>query len=345
MRIFQSAGLAEHIAAATRPSSQGMHFVNAAGHTLMIRRGIDGPGPHGWAEQLVLPSADARSRSCARALARFPNVRGPSRPRGRLGRRARRALCRGLRRRALAGAPGDRQPAASISACTSPGWWSTCCAIPRSPRVKALPDYTVQLCDPGAADDGGQCRRRAAALGDHADAGRRSGAGDRARHLLADDGALARPRGCAASSAPPSTPSIRWCRRAGARATCCWPAMPATRRRPSSARACAPACATRPISPGSSPRCCASGAPDSLLDTYESERAPHVRTFIELAVKLGAVLQETDPAAAAARDRPLRGRHGDVRLPAAAARPGLPRRRPAARRHDLPAAAPAPTAG
>jgi 2-polyprenyl-6-methoxyphenol hydroxylase-like FAD-dependent oxidoreductase len=41
------------------------------------------------------------------------------------------------------------------------------------------------------------------------------------------------------------------------------------------------------------------GAPESLLDTYESERLPHVRAFIELAVKLGAVLQETDPAAAA----------------------------------------------
>ena len=45
------------------------------------------------------------------------------------------------------------------------------------------------------------------------------------------------------------------------------------------------------------------GAPDSLLDTYESERLPHVRTFIDLAVTLGAVLQETDRAAAAARDR------------------------------------------
>jgi 3-(3-hydroxy-phenyl)propionate hydroxylase len=43
-------------------------------------------------------------------------------------------------------------------------------------------------------------------------------------------------------------------------------------------------------------------APDALLDTYESERLPHVRAFIELAVKLGAVLQETDPIAAAARD-------------------------------------------
>jgi 3-(3-hydroxy-phenyl)propionate hydroxylase len=44
------------------------------------------------------------------------------------------------------------------------------------------------------------------------------------------------------------------------------------------------------------------GAPESLLDTYETERLPHVRAFIELAVNLGAVLQETDPAAAAARD-------------------------------------------
>jgi 3-(3-hydroxy-phenyl)propionate hydroxylase len=44
------------------------------------------------------------------------------------------------------------------------------------------------------------------------------------------------------------------------------------------------------------------GASDSLLDSYESERLPHVRAFIELAVRLGAVLQETDPARAAERD-------------------------------------------
>src|SRR5579864_6909456 len=49
MRIFQSVGLAEEIAAATRTSAKGMHFVNAEGRTLMIRRGIEGPGPHGWA--------------------------------------------------------------------------------------------------------------------------------------------------------------------------------------------------------------------------------------------------------------------------------------------------------
>ncbi len=48
MRIFQSAGLAEHVALAARPSSQGMHFVSAAGRDLIVRRGIDGPGPQGW---------------------------------------------------------------------------------------------------------------------------------------------------------------------------------------------------------------------------------------------------------------------------------------------------------
>jgi 3-(3-hydroxy-phenyl)propionate hydroxylase len=44
-------------------------------------------------------------------------------------------------------------------------------------------------------------------------------------------------------------------------------------------------------------------APEALLDTYESERKPHVRAFIELAVKLGSVIQTTDPAVAAERDR------------------------------------------
>ena len=49
MRIFQAAGLADRLAATARPSSKGMEFVNAAGRTLMVRRGIEGPGPHGWA--------------------------------------------------------------------------------------------------------------------------------------------------------------------------------------------------------------------------------------------------------------------------------------------------------
>jgi len=47
-------------------------------------------------------------------------------------------------------------------------------------------------------------------------------------------------------------------------------------------------------------------ASDDLLDTYESERAPHVQAFIELAVRLGDIIQTTDPAAAKARDAKFR---------------------------------------
>jgi 3-(3-hydroxy-phenyl)propionate hydroxylase len=43
-------------------------------------------------------------------------------------------------------------------------------------------------------------------------------------------------------------------------------------------------------------------ATDDLLDSYETERAPHVRSLIEMAVKLGSIIQTTDPAQAKARD-------------------------------------------
>jgi 3-(3-hydroxy-phenyl)propionate hydroxylase len=74
-------------------------------------------------------------------------------------------------------------------------------------------------------------------------------------------------------------------------------------------------------------------APESLLDTYESERKQHVRAYIELAVELGGIIQTTDPDQARRRDRELianptmlrpitpllgPGLHGDAPPPAAA---------------------------
>ena len=44
------------------------------------------------------------------------------------------------------------------------------------------------------------------------------------------------------------------------------------------------------------------GASDTLLDSYQNERAPHVRTYICTAVRLGNIIQTTDPAVAAQRD-------------------------------------------
>jgi 2-polyprenyl-6-methoxyphenol hydroxylase-like FAD-dependent oxidoreductase len=43
-------------------------------------------------------------------------------------------------------------------------------------------------------------------------------------------------------------------------------------------------------------------APETLLDTYPSERIPHVRAIINLSMELGKVICVPDPAAAAARD-------------------------------------------
>jgi len=43
-----------------------------------------------------------------------------------------------------------------------------------------------------------------------------------------------------------------------------------------------------------------------LLDTYEPERSPHVRTIIERAVNLGRIIQTTDRSVAGMRDAQLR---------------------------------------
>ena len=49
--------------------------------------------------------------------------------------------------------------------------------------------------------------------------------------------------------------------------------------------------------------CVCRGAPEALLDTYASERMPHVSDFIATAVKLGNIIQSTDPLVAAQRDQ------------------------------------------
>jgi 3-(3-hydroxy-phenyl)propionate hydroxylase len=48
------------------------------------------------------------------------------------------------------------------------------------------------------------------------------------------------------------------------------------------------------------------GAQPDLLDSYEAERSPHVKALIELAVRLGTIIQATDVRQAAERDARLR---------------------------------------
>jgi 3-(3-hydroxy-phenyl)propionate hydroxylase len=58
------------------------------------------------------------------------------------------------------------------------------------------------------------------------------------------------------------------------------------------------------------------GAQEGVLDSYERERRDHVRDYIEIAVGLGRVIQETDPVAARARDERMVARPELMRSPA-----------------------------
>lgn len=51
---------------------------------------------------------------------------------------------------------------------------------------------------------------------------------------------------------------------------------------------------------------CQDRANDALLDTYEPERFPHVRSFIEGAIESGKIVQMSDPAALIARTNDMR---------------------------------------
>ena len=62
--------------------------------------------------------------------------------------------------------------------------------------------------------------------------------------------------------------------------------------------------------------------PTSLLDTYESERSPHVREFIETAVRLGGVIQTTDETVARERDARMSANPEVFKTPQPALGPG-----------------------
>jgi 3-(3-hydroxy-phenyl)propionate hydroxylase len=299
MRIFQSAGLAEHIALAARPSSQGMHFVNAGGKTLMVRRGIDGPGPQGWPNNWYFHQPTLE-RILREGVARYSQIEVH------LGREI--ADVAELDARYIVGCDGARslvRHAVGGRTCDlglhQPWLVVDLLCDPSSPRVKALPNYTIQLCDPARpmtiVNVGGARRRWEIMLMPGDDPARVTDPGifwpmirrwlgpedarlERAAvytfHSVVQEGWRKGNLLLAGDACHQTPPFLGQGMCAGMRdaANLAWKLAAVLR----------------------------AGAPDALLDTYESERAPHVRAFIELAVRLGAVLQETDSAAAAARD-------------------------------------------
>ncbi|MEJ8810527.1 bifunctional 3-(3-hydroxy-phenyl)propionate/3-hydroxycinnamic acid hydroxylase [Variovorax ureilyticus] len=314
LRIFQAAGLREQVLAISRPGTQGMHFVNGAGETMLIRGGSAAAGPHGCANNYYFhqPQLEAVLRE---GLARFPQVRVR------------------LRHEVVDVAQGDEFATVTYRSTESgdshaaQARYVVGCDGARSPVRRAigsemvdlglrqpwlvfdvvleqpvdLPPYTVQYCDP---------RRPMTYC---------NVVGERRRWeimVLPDDDreALVQPDTLWQMVAP-------WVRRDQASleraAIYTFQSVVADGWRDRRLFLAGDACHQTPPFLGQG--MCAgirdasnlawkldavlSGrAPDALLDTYESERKPHVRALIELAVRLGNIIQTTDPVLAAERD-------------------------------------------
>ncbi|MDP9894909.1 3-(3-hydroxy-phenyl)propionate hydroxylase [Variovorax boronicumulans] len=348
LRILQGAGLREQALAIARPGEQGMHFVNGAGETMLIRGGSAALGPHGCANNYYFhqPELEAVLRE---GLARFANV--DVRLRSEVTGVAQDADGATLavretgggevstvRARYVVGCDGARSPVRQHmgSAMLDLGLrqpWLVFDVVLRQPVD--LPTHTVQHCDPARPMT--YCNV----------------VGDRRRWeimvLPGDDReALVQPASLWRLVAPWVRPEQARLERA---AIYTFHSVIAQGWRRGRLLLAGDACHQTPPFLGQG-MCAgirdaanlawkleavlARQAPDSLLDTYESERAPHVRALIELAVRLGNIIQTTDPALAAERDAKFRaGRPEIFELPpqvlgegAFDAQPGSPAGRP-----------------
>ncbi len=337
MRIFQSAGLRPQIEAISRPGLKGMHFLNASGETLLIRGGTNAHGPHGCANNYYFhqPELEQVLRD---GVKRFAQVRvclehevtqitqTPEQVQlevrdlqaGSSGQvRARYVVgCDGARSlvRKEIGSPmkdlGLHQPWLVFDVILKKG-------------APALPDHTVQHCDPARpmtyCNVTGNRRRWEIMLmpGDdpatlvqpetlwkmvsrwltpaQADIERAviytfhsviAEGWRQGRLLLAGD---------AAHQTPPFL-GQGMCAALRDAANLSWKLQAVL----------------------------AGRAPDSLLDSYESERSPHVNEFIELAVRLGDIIQTTDPELARERDQRFKAGQPEIfEFPSPRLGPGL----------------------
>jgi 3-(3-hydroxy-phenyl)propionate hydroxylase len=314
MRVFETAGLGERLAPCIRPSG-GMRYVDTAGHVMLERRAAVGTGPHGWANNYLFHQPDleyalraAAERQPGARVFRGHDVTAVDQDRdgatlsatrladgGELSIRAGFVVgCCGARsivRRAIGSDYDDlglHQPWLVVDVVLE--------------REVDLPEQTVQYCNPARPVTfvrvTGRRRRWEIMLmpGDAAEEMTRT---EIVWKLLApwlkpgdariERGALYtfhsliatrwrdRRLLIAGDSAHQTPPFLGQGMCAGIRdaANLAWKLARVVRGR----------------------------APEALLDTYQSERAPHVRVFIETAVHLGNIIQTTDPDVAAVRDR------------------------------------------
>jgi 3-(3-hydroxy-phenyl)propionate hydroxylase len=336
LRVLQGAGLREQALAIARPGEQGMHFVNGAGETMLIRGGTAALGPHGGANNYYFhqPELEAVLRD---GLARFPNVEVKLRHEvtGLMPDAhdasdvydahdaqgvtlnvldAATGQASALRARYVVGCDGARSPVRQHmgSAMIDLGLrqpWLVFDVVLQQPVD--LPTHTVQHCDPARPMT--YCNV----------------VGDRRRWeimvLPGDDReALVQPQSLWRMVAPWVRPEQARLERA---AIYTFHSVIAQGWRQGRLLLAGDACHQTPPFLGQG-MCAgirdaanlawkleavlARQAPSLLLDTYESERAPHVRALIELAVRLGNIIQTTDPALAAERDARFRAGRPEI---------------------------------
>jgi 3-(3-hydroxy-phenyl)propionate hydroxylase len=324
MRVFHSMGLAEEVGAVSRPGLKGMHFVNAAGETMLVRGGTTARGMHGVASNYYFhqPELEAVLRSAA---GRFPNVEVHLRHEvTSIHDTAQGALLRvrntdndrthEVEAAYVVGCDGARSLVrrAMGSPMTDLGLhqaWLVFDVILK--RKVDLPEYTVQHCDPArpmTACYVTATRRRWEIMllpGEDpavisrpenvwplvsrwvtpADADLERAAVYTFHSVIAEGWRRGRLL-LAGDSAHQTPPFLGQGMCAGIRdvANLAWKLVMVTR----------------------------GLASDALLDSYESERKPHVHAFIDLAVRLGDIIQTTDPRVAAERDRKFRDSEPEI---------------------------------
>ena len=318
LRILQAAGLRDEALAISRPGEQGMHFVNGAGETMLIRGGTAALGPHGCANNYYFhqPELEAVLRS---GLARFANVDirlrhevvGVEQDASGATLRVRAiegGRIQNMRARYVVGCDGARSPVRQRmgSAMADLGLkqpWLVFDVVLQ--EEVDLPHHTVQHCDPARpmtyCNVVGHRRRWEIMV------------------LPGDDReAMVQPEALWQMVAPWVRPDQARLERA---AIYTFHSVIAEGWRDGRLLLAGDACHQTPPFLGQG--MCAGirdaanlawklaavlkgRAPAALLDTYESERAPHVRALIELAVRLGNIIQTTDPELAAERDAKFR---------------------------------------
>ena len=337
MRVFETAGLRAPIAAISRPGLKGMYFNNAAGETLLIRAGSSAHGPHGCANNHYFhqPELEAVLRS---GLARFATVEVRTRHEvlgieqdAEHARLQVRELSSGqthtVQARYVVGCDGARSLARKAIGTPMHDLglhqpWLVF-DVRLKTEVPGLPDHTVQHCDPARpmtyCNVTGNRRRWEIMLmpGDDPEqlvqpqtlwqlvrpwVSPEQAEIERAviytfHSVMAERWHLGRIflAGDAAHQTPPFL-GQGMCAAIRDAANLAWKLEAVLRGR----------------------------ADEALLDTYGSERAPHAQAFIELAVRLGDIIQTTDPQAARERDARFKAGQPEIfHFPAPRLGPGL----------------------